>query len=485
MKIGRNQACPCGSGKKYKKCCLRKSGAPSQALVYRRLSEAHDRLVDRLMAYAARTFGKNAVDVAMHEFLLWPEAEDEISEERLDRAGHLFWPWYLFNWEYDPIDAETVLKGPEGRTVAELYADERTGRRDPLERRLIENINRKPYSFWEVLSVDKGKGMTLQDILKGARIEVLERTGSEYVQPGDVLFGRAVTVDGVGMLIGLSPTLIPPGRKTDVIQLRKRLHRSQANITDDTLREWDTEIRELYFNIDHALHAMPQLRNTDGHPMEFHRLIYEVSSADESFQKLYDLCVTMTPEELCADAKRDDAGRIIQVEIPWDRQEHRKISGMPNTLLGRIVIDGHRLTGEVNSADRAAALRLEIDARLGDDGRFKVDEIQDIDSMMRQSEAGSAKMKTSREHEELMQHPDVQAQVAEMMGKHWDSWVDQEIPALGGKSPRVAVKTADGREAVEALLKDAESDRGKDSFTAQVNRKGTQRVRAMLGLNQR
>jgi uncharacterized protein YecA (UPF0149 family) len=25
-RIGRNDACPCGSGKKYKQCCLRKHG---------------------------------------------------------------------------------------------------------------------------------------------------------------------------------------------------------------------------------------------------------------------------------------------------------------------------------------------------------------------------------------------------------------------------------------------------------------------------
>src|SRR5947209_19884181 len=32
MKVGRNEPCPCGSGKKYKKCCLRKSeGAPASA----------------------------------------------------------------------------------------------------------------------------------------------------------------------------------------------------------------------------------------------------------------------------------------------------------------------------------------------------------------------------------------------------------------------------------------------------------------------
>ncbi len=27
-KVGRNAPCPCGSGKKYKKCCLEKSDAP-------------------------------------------------------------------------------------------------------------------------------------------------------------------------------------------------------------------------------------------------------------------------------------------------------------------------------------------------------------------------------------------------------------------------------------------------------------------------
>ncbi len=485
MKIGRNDPCPCGSGKKYKKCCLLKAETPSQTLYYRRLSEAHDRLADRLIAYAAQTFGEDAVDVAMHEFLMWPDTEDEISEEMLDRADPLFWPWYVFNWEYDPIDAEVELAGPEGRTVAELYAEERSGKLDTLERRLIDSINRKPYSFLEVLSVDKGKGMTLQDILKGARIEVQERSGSEYVQSGDLLFGRAVLVDGVGMLIGLAATILPPGRKPDIIQLRKRLRHDRSAITDNTLYDWDTEIRDLYFDIDRALHGVPQLCNTDGHPLEFHRLIYDISSPDEIFEKLCDLCVTTTPEELCADAERDDVGRIIKVEIPWDRQGHKASPGMPNTILGRIVINGHRLTAEVNSAERTEALRREIDTRLGDSGRFKFDEIQDLDALMSRPTESSAQKKHSKEHEDLMQYPEVQDQVAEMMGKHWESWVDQITPALGGKSPREAVETADGCEAVEALLKDAERARGQDPFTMELNRKGTQRVREMLGLNHR
>jgi hypothetical protein len=287
------------------------------------------------------------------------------------------------------------------------------------------------------------------------------------------------------MIIGLGVTLIPPSRKPDIIQLRKQLRHGRSAITDETLYEWDVEIRELYFYIDHSLHSMPKLCNTDGDPMEFHRLIYEVASTEEAFEKLCDLCVTMEPGELSADAIRDDAGRIIRVEIPWDRLGHKASSGMPNTILGRIVIDGHRLSAEVNSAERAQALRREIDARLGHGCRFKVDEIQDLDSMMNKGAAGPAERKMSKEHEELMQHPEVQEQLAAMIEKHWESWVDDKIPALGGKTPREAVKTTDGREAVEALLQDAERNRGQDPFTVQANCKGTQRVRELLRLNHR
>src|SRR5262245_47779168 len=48
MKIGRNDPCPCGSGKKYKKCCLAKDEATArtayaqQAATQRELARAFD-----------------------------------------------------------------------------------------------------------------------------------------------------------------------------------------------------------------------------------------------------------------------------------------------------------------------------------------------------------------------------------------------------------------------------------------------------------
>jgi hypothetical protein len=483
MKIGRNDPCPCGSGKKYKNCCLGKQSEPSQTLYYRRLSEAYNRLSDRLLPYAVRKFGKEAIDVAMDEFLLWPEEDDEIGEGAFDRFGTLFGPWFLFNWEYASIEAEVELAGPEGRTVAELYAEEHSKRLDPLEHKLIESINRKPYTFFEVEHVDRGKGMQLKDVLKGDSIEVQERSGSEYVQPGDLVFGRAVSVDGVGMIVGLGPTIIPPRLKPEIIQLRKELREGLSSITDDTLHEWDIEIRDQYFHIEDSLHSPPQVCNTDGDPLEFHRLIYELPSAQEAFEKLCDLCVTSAADELLADAKKDGSGRIIRIELPWDRLGHKASLGMPNTVLGRVVIDGRRLTAEVNSAQRATALRHEIDSRLGGRAHFKVDEIQDVKSMLRASEGRRPGKKHSAEHDELMQHPEVRKHVSEVISRHWDGWIDQKIPALGGKTPREAIKSPDGREAVEALLKDAERGRSKDPFMDEANRGGARRVRELLALN--
>jgi hypothetical protein len=43
--------------------------------------------VEHLLASATQTFGEKAVAVAMHEFLLWPEPADEISEEMIDRIS--------------------------------------------------------------------------------------------------------------------------------------------------------------------------------------------------------------------------------------------------------------------------------------------------------------------------------------------------------------------------------------------------------------
>ena len=480
MKIGRNAPCPCGSGKKYKKCCLLK--AKPQDLLYRRLGAAHDRLLKKLTDYAYEVFGKELMPIAMDEFLVWPETE--LSQDMIVDHMQLFVPWAVFNWVYDPNDAEVELNVPPLQTVAKIYAKERGQRLDKLQRRLIDNASGKPFSFFEVTSCKQGEGFRLKDIFRGIDTDVIEKQGSENARLGDIMLARIVQIDHVAMLVGCSSILIPPNFKPAIIDLRREMLQEYRHITPDVLKSYDIEIRELYFDIYESLFKPPQVCNTDGDPLLFHTLHYDIDDAEKAFQHLCSLSVIEDEKTLRSSATMDDNGRVIRAEISWCREGHKGSSALDNTILGRIIINNRKLTIEVNSETRAKAIRKEVKTRLGKYARYKTTEIQSPESIPdREKIAEGRNLEKEMGHDELMQIPEVRDKVAEVLTAHWDGWVDKKIPALGGITPRQAVKTNDGRESVEALLLDAERHMADDEQMGDVSLDAIKNTRRRLGLD--
>jgi hypothetical protein len=56
----------------------------------------------------------------------------------------------------------------------------------------------------------------------------------------------------------------------------------------------------------------------------------------------------------------------------------------------------------------------------------------------------------------LMARPEVQTKLRDILTQHYEAWIDEKLPILRGKTPREAVRTAAGREKVDALIKDIE-----------------------------
>ncbi len=96
MKTGRNELCPCGSGKKYKKCCLSKDQAaePAQPSLRSILASASTNAVPKkpdivalphTMAPAGRTAAPPAPPdpIAERAEQLWNEFESESEERRI------------------------------------------------------------------------------------------------------------------------------------------------------------------------------------------------------------------------------------------------------------------------------------------------------------------------------------------------------------------------------------------------------------------
>jgi len=91
--------------------------------------------------------------------------------------------------------------------------------------------------------------------------------------------------------------------------------------------------------------------------------------------------------------------------------------------------------------------------------RYKTTVIESPQAMLARSEkeGDSARSKPhQKEQDELNNHPEVQAQIAEYMRQHYRDWPSQKLPILNDKTPLQAIKTKDGKEMVEALLMDIE-----------------------------
>ena len=478
MKTGRNAPCPCGSGKKYKKCCINKNVTQPEALHYRRLSKALDQLMPKLIDHGHSVFGELTASAAMVEFFNWPDPGAEPDEAAIERAGTLFWPWLVFNWNYIRMeDEDGLLDGPEGTTIAELYLKNKRVDPQSLEAKLILATNRNPYSFLEIIDVTPGQSVRVRDVLTGAKIIVQERLGSETLNTGDILFGRTIQVGGAGMFLGLSAFVLPPRIKPQLIELRRHLSRVTTKVTRTILNELDLEIRDLYLEMDRVLHTPPEMRNTDNDPMEFHKLVYDIDSTDLAVEKLAPLSETQTVDEIRGRAEKLEDGNIRCATFAWDRMNNPMYKGMPNTVLGHIEIDGGQMTVSVNSAQRAQTIRKEIERRLGAAARFRVDEITDIDGMRERAN------RTTLPEDNLMDTPEIQQHIGRMLQTHWDNWVDEQIPALGYQTPKQAVRTADGREAVEALLLDAEKMAAGDPTRSALENELIANVRRRLKLD--
>jgi hypothetical protein len=222
-----------------------------------------------------------------------------------------------------------------------------------------------PAVVGEILSTEPGKRIHMQEVFTGQEISVEERSGSSHVRPNDLVFGRAVVVDDVGMIIGLSTHVIPPRYKPGLLDLRKQMGKNRP-LTGESLRRWETEIRRIYLEIDRLLFSPPQLCNTDGDPLEFHKLVYDIDSAEDAFVQLASLCVTETAEDLLQSAEKGPDGRIVLAEICWNRQGHKMSTAMTNTLLGNILIEPRRMVKTKEGREAVEALLADAERGAGD-----------------------------------------------------------------------------------------------------------------------
>jgi len=452
-KAGRNDPCPCGSGKKYKHCCLTKTWAPPTQVdtPWRRQRDASDRLTPALLKLAARELEDDLL-LAWADFNQVP-FPDPISKYESEEG--IFNPYLIFDWDRDSPPRRRSGK-PRPGLILRTYIEKFGSRLSELELQILHQAIAQPISFYEVIRCNPGHGVVLRDVFLGEETDVEEHSGSRGMRPGDLLYGQIWKLPEVATLGRLGPRMIPPDRKAEIVELRTELRRKIAKknreLTVSDLIQYTDEIRTLYLDIRDAMFRPKKLVNTDGEPFVFHTLTFRIGSAQAAFDALAPLTWGVTKEDLLEDAERSADGSLQSLEFNWIGKGNKMHTNWDNTILGHMKISGRTLIVEVNSANRAKKIREEVEKRLGLHATHLSTTSQTPEEALakREKERKSAPPRIESSAPAL--DPEIQRQFDAQMQEEVEAWIHKEIPALGGRTPLQAVADPDGREVVESLL---------------------------------
>ncbi len=278
----------------------------------------------------------------------------------------------------------------------------------------------------------KAGTVELEDILLGGRVTVHDQLMSENIENNLFLPARVFPAGAYHFLEPAGP-LLGAGMGLEAVEF---LRECGMELTEAGLRRhahlfgWLWEWMEEW----QADGGQPRMCNTDGDELLWHTASFSVAAPDEVRK------VLLEREDIEYDRDAD--------EFVWSRPagRNRKVPG-DTVALGRIELVGDELVLEVNSARRLDGARQWLEKLPGVVFRNvttrrwdEVDRDRPLDERI-----------SSPEPVEMT--PELSAAVQEMMNKHYMSWLDEPLPALGGKTPQQACRTAAGRRQVLTLIR--------------------------------
>lgn len=449
-KPGRNDPCPCGSGKKYKKCCaITDNQVPPAELIRRRIRRETEGLSQKILDFAIDRYGRDVIPEAWETFA---PLDSDLDEGMDPEHMGVFGPWFLYCWYPDGDD--TLVENPALHDVrpAQAYLHEKARHLSPTVVAYVESLLSRQYRFYEVLEVEPERGLILQDLMDGSRHEVADRMASQTLRPHDLVYTLLAEVDGVNVFEGLSEIVIPALHKLEVLRLRDEYLDSEGVLPVDplTLENLDYEARELYFEIFEHLHEpLPQrFILPEGDDLEFHNLVYDIDAPDEAFLVLSRIAAQHEEADDLAWAisARTAEGGVEQARFPldWSGEDGHFKSG---SIHAEVQIKGQRLTIQVQSRERAEWIKDWLTTNLGASARFRLDEVQSVESLLANRSGKSLPAPVpSPDTAEMLDAK------AALLRQHYADWIDTPLPALDHATPRAVATTPAGRERVAALI---------------------------------
>lgn len=456
--VGRNAPCPCGSGLKFKKCCLGKEAASAGMYTESERREA----LDELFRFAARAEFAGDREVARLGF--WADRLEDLSQDEVNdlfglgqsQAG--FQEWFTFDYRL-----------AVGRTPVELFLERQGARLRSGVRRYLGRMRQTHLRPYEIIAVRLDEGLDLLDLWAKKRISVRERLATRDVVQWEVLAARVVLGPGGEPVMDGLPYRYPPSAKDSVVKaVRRSLRAIERRFPDDDETMRFKRIGALFHVLwldEVALRPRPALVTPEGDALLFAKVVFDVldpgalrtaldayPALDRQPDDTYAWLEKVEPVSDSARRRRRPAIMLVSQPVrPGDEDACR--------TLGTFALDGNRLVLEAISKARATRGRKLVEQIAGRAVKFRATRYETVERAMERRRA--------EPRDEVP--AEIQARVVGgFFERHYRAWLDERLPALGNRTPREAAGLASARPRVIALLKQMESMAERDRRAGRV-----------------
>ncbi len=426
-KIGRNEPCPCGSGKKFKKCCMRGDSEHRQQL------ETFDEVVDEAITWLQDRFAEDLSEAVEEQFLSYmPEEGWESFVELPDDIRKLVsinaYEWALVEGHTrENLDAIPLLDLVLGHGGPIMEAD---------QRQFLESLRHAHLNLYEVVGSKAGHSLKVRELLgddpQTRWVFSPSFSKGEMSRPGTVVGLRLIP--GTPWRHTMAAYYFPGSWTAGVLKhLRKNLEDTPH--PEDHQFAYSAPIVHDWLSL---LTAKPPslLDRSSGDAILLVTDHYRIEDLDLLTQRL----------EQQSDVEPTDEG--------WVRLRDR--SDGTQTSLVSLSLGAEKETLEVFGRTRNYADdgKVWLEELAGDAITYVTRDISDPLSM------GGPMAFASPESGARSGPPIDPEELSKAMEgfyrKIYANWADEPIPALDGRTPRQAVQDPEGRRQVTDLLESYE-----------------------------
>ncbi|AMV70932.1 hypothetical protein JCM30471_27510 [Desulfuromonas carbonis] len=422
--IGRNEPCPCGSGKKYKKCCLDKDG--QFAARQREQMSATPRALDWLEQH----YPEEIAEAVRIDYFGDPE---QVNLHALSALSPHFQEMLQVNiGEWTLADARIEVKGKRV-PVRELLLGPGGPLLPAAGKDWLRRLGERRLSLYEVREAKAGEGLLLVDLLlpDEPAVWVDERGASRSLVRWDVFGARLVRQESGWVLSGAAYPFV----RAEGLTCRDKILREMAGEDRDseTAREVVGGLITLHW-LDSLTTERPLPQVVD-------------ASTGEPILATTDRYVVKDRAALTAAlaAQPDVEGGAAEGWTRFTELDDERRRARASLTLAK----PETLTVFCRTLKLADEARAWLERIAGNALRHQSREV--VDPRSPKAMAAASERPQPQIPPEAMT-----AMVHDYLRKFYANWTEEKIPALGDKTPRQAIRSAKGRQAVIELLKSYE-----------------------------